>query len=331
MRGIKDAAWGYPDPKTHVQVRGCVTFAAGKGITVSTEKLVSAGRRARAASAAPVPSPTPPVAAAVSSAAASNGVPPGPAAVPSDGLTVLDPRDSVSSEGAQLRPSPTLGSAGAAAATAGRSRPARPPREAREARAPAGAQTRGVSLLPPSPDAAAARRLRFDPQGCSSTLDVSAPNCLRCVANATRTSQGVCFLDPPVEQGRIVEARFRFDNKPGRMRYFVGVARTRFASDACDIDLRKAGWSIENLYASPHSEGLACTSKAAPIFHTGSVVTLAVDLRDSEKPEVRFSVDTTGICLSARLPARGLHSVIPWISLYNRLAQVTLLDTALEI
>lgn len=228
---------------------------------------------------------------------------------------------------------------------AGRSRPPRSPplalalpwqqvplREAGEASAPsAGAQACSLSLLPPSPDAAAAIRLRFDPQGCSAMLDVSAPNCLRCIANATRKSQGVCFLDPPIEQGQIVEARFRFDNKPGRMRYFVGVARERFASDACDIDLRKAGWSIENLYASPHLEGLACTSKATPIFHTGSVVTMAVDLRDSRKPEVRFSVDTTGICLSARLPASGLQSVIPWISLYNRFAQVTLLETSSEI
>ncbi|CAK0880733.1 unnamed protein product [Prorocentrum cordatum] len=264
--------------------------------------------------------------------------------VPSDVLTVLDPRDPVGSEGAQMRPSPALASAGGAVAAAEGARPPRSPptalarplqqvplREARGAGAPAGAQTCNVPWLPPAQHAAAAERFRFDPQGCSAMLDVSAPNCLRCVANATRSSQGVCFLDPPIAQGQVVEVRFRFDNKPGRMRYFLGVARQRFASDACDIDLRKAGWSIENLYASPHSEGSACTLKAAPIFHTGSVVTLAVDLRDSQKPEVRFSVDTTGVCLSARLPTRGLHSVIPWISLYNRGAQVTLLDTALKV
>jgi len=268
----------------------------------------------------------------------------------------------VNPEGAQLRPSPTLGSAGVAAAAstlhcsnsrsspAGGSRPSRSPlperappspqlpqQVARKADAPAPVQRGSFPSLPQPLDSAVTAactagsfggaRLQFDPRGCSALLQVDAPSCLRCITNATRASQGVCFLDPPVEQGQLTVVRFRFDNKPGRMRYFVGVARKRFASDCCDADLRRVGWSIENLYASPHSEGQACTSKTTPIFHTGSIVTLAVDMRDQQKPEVRFAVDTTGVSFSAPLPKRGLDSVVVWISLYNRLAQVTLLDT----
>ena len=34
---MKDAAWCYPSPKTHVHVRNCVTFKTGRGIIVSRD------------------------------------------------------------------------------------------------------------------------------------------------------------------------------------------------------------------------------------------------------------------------------------------------------
>ena len=48
VAGIRDAAWCYPEPKTHAHVRDCVTFAVGKGIQVElhavrNEQSISAG------------------------------------------------------------------------------------------------------------------------------------------------------------------------------------------------------------------------------------------------------------------------------------------------
>eukprot|EP00927_Polykrikos_kofoidii_P050109 TRINITY_DN44046_c0_g1_i1.p1 TRINITY_DN44046_c0_g1~~TRINITY_DN44046_c0_g1_i1.p1 ORF type:complete len:308 (+),score=37.70 TRINITY_DN44046_c0_g1_i1:506-1429(+) len=169
-----------------------------------------------------------------------------------------------------------------------------------------------------------ANGFRFDPTVCSESLEVITPHCLRCRVNATRTSQGVCFLEPPVLPGQIAQIRVRLDNKPGRMRYFLGVARRRFAVDARDADLRSEGWSIENLYSGVHQERKPCMSKAAPIFHTGSVVTITVDLQDPARSELTFVVDTTGVQLKAPLPGRSLEGLSFWVSLYNRFAQFSL-------
>lgn len=164
----------------------------------------------------------------------------------------------------------------------------------------------------------------FEPATCSSLMEVAAPNCLRCHTNATRNLQGVCFLNPPVLRGERAQIRIRLDNKPGRMRYFLGIARQRFG-DASDIALRKAGWSIENLYAGPHSENAPCNTKTTPLFHTGSVVTIVVDLTEPSSAEVSFAVDTTNACFRQRLP-KNLQKVEFWVSLYNRFAQFSVLD-----
>lgn len=167
---------------------------------------------------------------------------------------------------------------------------------------------------------------QFDRTACSRLLEVTAPNCLRCLANATRASQGVCFLHPPVRRGERAELRIRFDNKPGRMRYFLGVSRSHFAVDAPDSTLRSAGWSVENLYAGPHVEGKPHMTKGTPLFHTGSVVTLVVDLTDSAKAHASFNVDSTGVAHTVQLPGRTLDYVVVWTSPYNRFAQIALLD-----
>lgn len=184
-----------------------------------------------------------------------------------------------------------------------------------------------AGAFPPLPSQiAGGGGFQFDKSACSRLLEVAAPNCLRCLANGTRTSQGVCFLDPPVRRGERADLRFRFDNKPGRMRYFIGVSRGHFDADAADATLRGAGWSIENLYAGPHREGAPHRSKGLPLFHTGSVVTVVVDLSDPTKAYVSFTIDT-GLAHTVQLPGHALESVVVWASLYNRFAQLAFLDT----
>ena len=34
---VKEAAWGYMEPNTHVHVKECLTFATGKGISIAEE------------------------------------------------------------------------------------------------------------------------------------------------------------------------------------------------------------------------------------------------------------------------------------------------------
>lgn len=182
--------------------------------------------------------------------------------------------------------------------------------------------TAKVGSFPELPSSSSECGFSFDPTSCSS-LEVAAPNCLRCHTNATRNGQGVCFLSPPVHRGEQAQIRIRLDNKPGRMRYFLGIARKRFG-DAPDSALRMAGWSIENLYAGPHSEKVPCNAKATPLFHTGSIVTITVDLRDSSGAEVCFAVDTTNTSFRQQLP-KNLEKVEFWVSLYNRFAQFTVL------
>mmetsp|Transcript_24005 Transcript_24005/g.66765 ORF Transcript_24005/g.66765 Transcript_24005/m.66765 type:complete len:295 (+) Transcript_24005:495-1379(+) len=280
-----------------------------------------------------------------------------PAAAPSDGSTVDAPlsRGLAGLERVQqpltpCSPSASLQAAGTAATAAPlKARPrassspagsglivAKPPSalnvaRSSEIRAPASrrdaerAPTQ-VGDFPALPPPGTGSGFRFDPAACSRLLEVAAPNCLRCTANATRTSQGVGFLEPPVRRGERAKLSIRFDNKPGRMRYFLGVARRHFGVDAPDVDLRGAGWSIENLYAGPHAEGAPCRMNAIPLFHTGSVVTLVADLTEPSKAYVSFEIDTTGVTHRVALPGRALESVVFWVSLYNRFAQITILD-----
>merc|ERR1712187_434954 len=97
-------------------------------------------------------------------------------------------------------------------------------------------------------------------------------------------------------------------------------------TDASDIQLRKSGWSMENLYGGLHTEGRPCTTKSLPIFHTGSIVTMTIDFQNPACAKVEFSVDTTNTKLHAQIPGKGIEHLAPWVSLYNRFAQFTILD-----
>merc|ERR1712083_1124684 len=66
-----------------------------------------------------------------------------------------------------------------------------------------------VGNFPPLPCSAGGGIFRFDASHCSTQLSVATPNCLRCLNNATRASQGVCFLEPVVQRGQHASLRIR--------------------------------------------------------------------------------------------------------------------------
>jgi len=313
VRGVRDAAWGYPEPKTHVHIKSCVTFVTGKGISVSEDSSGSGSHNSLSSLRATSTS--------VLDRRSTKAV------MPNDGVTSFTRCSGQlkTPESALLRTSSALEAAGTAAAGNGRAASA----GAAQLRVPTAitgqhfsAQTNNFPELPQ----AGSETIWFDSAFCSKALDVVAPNCLRCTSNATRNSQGVCFLGPEVRRGEHASVRIRLDNKPGRMRYFLGLSRHRFAVDGSDAELRRAGWSIENLFSRPHQEGSPCNVKSPPIFHTGSVVSISADLRDPAKAKAIFSVDNTGVEFCVQLPTKKLETVVFWVSLYNRFAQFTILD-----
>ena len=157
----------------------------------------------------------------------------------------------------------------------------------------------------------------FDPAAHSTTfLSLDGPRAVRCHTNAGQGSQGTAFLNPAISQGDHVTLRIFCRNKPGRMRYFIGCAPSRFDLDAGQALLQTTSYSLENLKAAPHAPGRPCTASATPCFHTGSTVIMEVDLRrspgrlvwtvDSTRTEFRVAVDGA---------TRELHA---FVSLYNR-------------
>jgi hypothetical protein len=142
-----------------------------------------------------------------------------------------------------------------------------------------------------------------------------------CHTNCGRHAQGTAFLQPELREGHCYRIVVRIDNKPGRMCYFLGIARRVFQHNAGQAAIRKYSYSLENLYDTLHEEG-AGGKRGRPCFHTGSVVTTTVDLIQHR---VSFQVDSTGIERSAQL----LPSSTTWrffVSLYNRKASFTLLE-----
>merc|ERR1712137_454249 len=137
---------------------------------------------------------------------------------------------------------------------------------------------------------------------------------------------GVCFLSPAVQRGQKAVLRVSLDNKPGRMRYFLGVARDVFATDASDVELRRAGWSLENLYGGLHREGSPWNGKSLPCFHTGSILTLALDYRNPKCASLTIFVDSSQKEFKTEIQASTLQNLVFWISLYNRFAQFSILD-----
>ena len=67
--------------------------------------------------------------------------------------------------------------------------------------------------------------------------------------------------------------------------------------------------------------------KAPPCFHAGSSIIVTVDLTPSLGGSIHFGVDTSGVSWKAKLPASSMDVWTPFVSLYNRGAQVTLISS----
>lgn len=158
---------------------------------------------------------------------------------------------------------------------------------------------------------------QFDPAASSAKfLRLEGPRTVACHTNAGQASQGTAFLKPPVRAGEAATLRVRCVEKPGRMRYFIGCAPARFDVDAGQAAIQASGYCLENLKAAPHSPGRPCASSAGPCFHTGSEVTLEIDLR-SAPGRITWRVDSTGVehTVAVDRATRELHA---FVSLYNR-------------
>ena len=156
----------------------------------------------------------------------------------------------------------------------------------------------------------------FDAKLCSSRyLRLETPTRIQCHTNCSQTSQGTAFITPAVHAGESVIIRIRCLSKPGRMRYFIGCAPIPFNVDAGLSVIQAAGYSLENLKASPNRPGQPCGVSAPPCFHTGSIVTMCIDLQ-TFPGSVRWEVDTSGVVHTAKLP--NISELFPFVSLYNR-------------
>lgn len=170
-------------------------------------------------------------------------------------------------------------------------------------------------------------RLTFDTERSSRRfLSVDSATQISCHTNCGRTSQGIAFLSPELHRGMKHEFVVRFDKKPGRMCYFIGLVRQPLDVEASQVEIRKKAVSMETLYAYPHVEA-AATVKAPPCFHCGSSVTVTVDLSLASGGSIHFAVDTSGVSWKAKLPASSGDTWTPFVSLYNRGAQATLMSS----
>jgi hypothetical protein len=108
------------------------------------------------------------------------------------------------------------------------------------------------------------------------------------------------------------------------MRYFVGCAPQRFHPDSGAAAIQHASYSLENLKACPNLPARPCAVSAPPSFHTGSLVTMRVDLA-STPGSVKWHVDTTGVSHKVNVE-RGVYELHAFVSLYNRDAAFHLVD-----
>ncbi|KAK3253071.1 hypothetical protein CYMTET_37662 [Cymbomonas tetramitiformis] len=152
----------------------------------------------------------------------------------------------------------------------------------------------------------------FDPANTSSKyLELSDPNSVRCHTNCNRNSQGTTFIRPALRPGGIYKFTFQLHNKPGRMHYFFGISDSYFPTDAGYQEIQKAAYSLENLYASVHSRK-CCSAKGLPSFHTGSTVTMDVNLQEAT---LSFTING-GQTFRAKIGKNKSYMV--FTSLYNR-------------
>ncbi len=192
--------------------------------------------------------------------------------------------------------------------------------------APQAAKFKDTSVLGSSSNTSATANARhesadplyhFDEVGLSSKfLRLNGPQIIACHTNASQTSQGTAFLQPPIHVGEAVSLRIRCREKPGRMRYFIGCAPSCFDVDAGQALIQSSSYSLENLKASPNLPGRPCTASAPPCFHTGSEVTLKIDLR---RPPgvITWQVDSTGVRHTVVVD-KDNYELHAFVSLYNR-------------
>ena len=157
----------------------------------------------------------------------------------------------------------------------------------------------------------------FSVAGMSTFLALgSSASTLCCHTNGGQRSQGSAYLSPPIRQGQAATLRIFCRNKAGRMRYFVGCAPHPFSPDAGQAVIQRSSYSLENLKAAPNQPGRPCMASAPPCFHTGSVVTMRVNLTTSPG-NISWEVDTTGVRhrVVLAVPEAELHM---FVSLYNR-------------
>lgn len=180
--------------------------------------------------------------------------------------------------------------------------------------------TTPLAALPPSlrdGSASEGTLLTFDPTRFSSRfLRLETPTRVACHTNCSQSTQGTAFLTPAIRGGEAVTLRIRCNAKPGRMRYFIGCAPAPFDVDAGQAAVQASGYSLENLKAGPNCPAQPCGGSAPPCFHTGSVVTMWIDLQTSPG-SVRWEVDTTGVVHTVRVDP-NTPELLAFVSLYNR-------------
>ena len=160
-----------------------------------------------------------------------------------------------------------------------------------------------------------------------SIRDKESGNVLCCHTNCTRQNQGTAFLEPAIKCGETQEIVFHMKNKPGRMCYFFGVARSSklFPPDSSQQIIRQSGLCLENLYGSLHEE-VPSSNKALPSFHTGSKLKLTVQNDEKGKfVHLRIQVDSSGKIFKGKVKNERHETVRIFCSLYNRNAEVHIL------
>eukprot|EP00392_Amoebophrya_sp_AT5.2_P008935 g8963.t1 len=161
-----------------------------------------------------------------------------------------------------------------------------------------------------------------------------------CHTNCRQEAQGTAFFPLPPTTTRAGRFEIQCRNKPGRMRYFVGLAEQVFPGDAGCADIaRHSLVSLENLKADLHANGVACARSAVPCFHTGS--RLKVEWRELHSGgnaagsaanaqescvEICVSVDTTKFRKAVTVKRTRGAPLYGFVSLYNREALFELVD-----
>ncbi|CAD7953498.1 unnamed protein product [Amoebophrya sp. A120] len=179
--------------------------------------------------------------------------------------------------------------------------------------------------------------LPLDSQSNGKFLTLTEKNQITCHTNCRQESQGTAFFpvssstSGPTSRGSFT---IKCTNKPGRMRYFVGLADHLFNPAAGCADIAKNSLaSLENLKAGLHkntggtsTKSNVCLQSSTPSFHTGSLVKVewsscsgaGKNDENNNQLDVRISVDTTGFSQSCKVVKKKGAELFGFVSLYNR-------------